>query len=74
MGTFFFVIFILGTIGWFAWLASAHQKHREARERGRYRRRMECQRVLPALCRYVGAQLANAASNGDLDDLLDLCR
>ena len=45
MGTFLFVIFILGTRGWFAWLLSAHRKSREARERERQRRRMEWRRI-----------------------------
>lgn len=71
MGTFLFVIFVLGTIGWFARLISVHRKHRAARERERQWRRTECRRVLPALCRYVGPQLAGAVSDGALDDLVD---
>jgi hypothetical protein len=72
MGTFLLVVFIIGTLWWLVALVSAHRKHRESLLRERHRRRMECQRVLPALCRYVGQQLVNAVSDGGLDDLLDL--
>jgi hypothetical protein len=72
MGTFLFIIFIVGTIAWFNWVISTHRNSREARERERYRRRMECQRVLPALSRYVGPELTSAVLDGGLDDLLDL--